>query len=676
MRNYTILLLLGILTLPALGAPKRTGLHLKKTSSVGSSHTITDANGCTWMIQSRYGTIYGANNVYQNALRMTVGGSNFYMSRSSGYRNSAGDEIEVGPWNRNGVNISRRLKIFKKEGVCRSLDIFENPGSSTINLPVQIRTQFPYGSGTYTSNAGKNSFGSKDWALWNRSPQGNTPATLHIPHGPKSKFRVSVSHNNNYLTYSYTVKIPAKSTVIIAHFEAQNHSTAKIKTLMKGFQASRYFADLEPKVQRMIVNFDTSGNMINIDLERSTRSDLVRLISGSPIYGTIENKEITIETLVGKNTLPAKQLLGLKAKPKKHGEFLIVLADGQILSGTMPKQTLNVRIPNIGTQTIPFTDVKEAAFQITADRPKEIRFQEPFFMMRSGDRLIFQPDSVKLTLQTPNGPIQLKSDVLRQIRMDNSGQAMHKVIFTNGSVLGGMIEPMEFVANLKLKEKQPINRNELLMIDYSHKQATPPNLGSVTTTSGDRLLGKLLDKTITLKSKYGKVKITRDHIRQIVQIKGRDDWVRVILWNGSILDGEIPAETLAFQIIPGPTVAIAPGQILSLVQPKALPPAAVRKDVDALVAQLASESYQDRKAAQKKLIDMGAEIVPFLKKHQANKDPEVQQRLTEILEKIGGDDNAAGNNTNNNNVPPPTLLIGGGWGGGIINGPQVQVLAR
>ena len=72
---------------------------------------------------------------------------------------------------------------------------------------------------------------------------------------------------------------------------------------------------------------------------------------------------------------------------------------------------------------------------------------------------------------------------------------------------------------------------------------------------------------------------------------------------------------------------------------------------------------------------MGAEIVPFLKKHQANKDPEVQQRLTEILEKIGGDDNAAGNN-NNNNMPPPNLLIGGGWGGGIINGPQVQVLAR
>jgi hypothetical protein len=66
------------------------------------------------------------------------------------------------------------------------------------------------------------------------------------------------------------------------------------------------------------------------------------------------------------------------------------------------------------------------------------------------------------------------------------------------------------------------------------------------------------------------------------------------------------------------------------------PLAAARVEIEKLIAQLGAESYEDRQAASKKLRELGKSISPLLRKHLTNSDPEVRQRIEDILEQLGG----------------------------------------
>ena len=71
-----------------------------------------------------------------------------------------------------------------------------------------------------------------------------------------------------------------------------------------------------------------------------------------------------------------------------------------------------------------------------------------------------------------------------------------------------------------------------------------------------------------------------------------------------------------------------------------------------LIAQHASESYKDREAATKELLKMGKGTIPLLKKHLTSPDPEVRQRIEDILRQT--DPKKA------EPVPPPDIRQRGG----------------
>ncbi|MDP7289161.1 MAG: hypothetical protein QGH94_14340, partial [Phycisphaerae bacterium] len=87
---------------------------------------------------------------------------------------------------------------------------------------------------------------------------------------------------------------------------------------------------------------------------------------------------------------------------------------------------------------------------------------------------------------------------------------------------------------------------------------------------------------------------------------------------------------------PRTVLNIYAGQFVSIECPLPMPPTAARAAVEKLIAQLGAESYEDRQKASKKLLSMGKSISPMLKKHLANSDPEVRQRIEDLLEQFGG----------------------------------------
>ena len=60
------------------------------------------------------------------------------------------------------------------------------------------------------------------------------------------------------------------------------------------------------------------------------------------------------------------------------------------------------------------------------------------------------------------------------------------------------------------------------------------------------------------------------------------------------------------------------------------------KKAEQAMSRLGSESYQDREKATEDLIKLGDQILPLLKKHLSDHDPEVRQRILRVMEKAGG----------------------------------------
>ena len=108
------------------------------------------------------------------------------------------------------------------------------------------------------------------------------------------------------------------------------------------------------------------------------------------------------------------------------------------------------------------------------------------------------------------------------------------------------------------------------------------------------------------------------------------------MWKGSILKGRLGQSQLGFAISPRTVLNIHAGQFVSIECPLPIPPKAARVKVEKLVAQLGAESYEDRQNASEKLVKMGKIILPILKGHLQTGDPEIRQRIEDVMEQLGG----------------------------------------
>lgn len=668
----------------AASAEEIKGLHITRHGQLRGRHNVNDTLGNTWDLHCNYGSIYhGTNYLYSNALRLNINGGYFNSSNCS--TDKSGSEFEVGPWNHHGLSIYRRIKIYKAAGLARWLDIYHNPSGTDKQVNIRVQTQLNYGINQRKTNTGQAAFSSKDFAMWTRSPANNTPAALHIPHGPKSKMRMNVNVSGNNLQYTSSIKVPAGKTVIIAYFEGQNQNTAQLDKIMKSFSSKDYFADLPPSVRKLIANFKAYSGIMDIDLERSSNSDRVVLIDGNTLYGRIKNTSFKLISSFGELELPAARVIGMKAKEKNISDFLAILTDGQIVSGRLPGSTIEIHVPGIGNMWIPFSDIKTWTFKAAEESDEDIPFSGPFLIMRSGDRLIFAPESVRFRLQTRNGGVELKGDTMYRIVLSDAKHSVHRVLFKNGSILSGLLEPNELNIDLQLKPGQTILRNDLVRIEFAAEKSPENGLASIIMSSGDKFFGQLVEDTVPFTGKHfgtgtaedSTISIQRKNIRQITRLPSQKNMVRLKIWNEkssseySTTDVAFVNDTLKFRIMPGPVIEFSTMQMESLTRPRPLTSKKMREKVERLIAQLGSESYKDRKEAHETLQEMGPSITAQLEKHSDDEDPEIRERIKEILKNIKAN-NAA-------EVPPPPAAVGfapfaargcnlqqvqqGGWGG-------------
>ena len=621
----------------AATAADKADWHIKKKSQIqfSSYYVMNDGGGYRWDIQY-YGSVYrGTPYAYSGGMYCQVNGSNVQANNQKGWVNETGDEIEMGPCSRSGLMVSRRIKVYKDRPLARWLDVFENPSSRAVTVKVQIVTNTRYSVRSTKTSSGGGMFSDKDFAFSTVGSSSRSIPTLHVVTNKGAKLRPAVQISSSQIYVRYDLTVPAKKTVILCHFESQNRDQSKHVELMEKFPFHKLVRDLPPSVRARIVNMRIGGGFVGVDLTRSESGDTVMIAGGGPKYGRITNKSYRVQTVIGELALPAGQVIGMALVPGDNQRVRFALADGQVISAAIPSDSVAMDLPTGGTLQIPFNRITQWSYRIDTSRPAETEVSGSFARLRTGDRLAIDDRALMLKFRTRYGLLAVPASSLVQITMDRPGNGVHHALFLNGSHVGGFLEPRRISLKLKLGQTVALNRHMLAELRFAEEDKPQPGLAHVVLTNEDELFGEFSDDHVVVTSEFGTVQVKPVNVKAMAFSSARVGWATLTLWDNSRLAGQVGGQTLAFHIRPGPTVHVNPGQLVTVRCPNALPPDRIIIEARKLIALLAAESLTDRRSAQERLIQLGPGIAPLLRDNARTSDPEVRQRVEDILDAIG-----------------------------------------
>ncbi len=398
---------------------------------------------------------------------------------------------------------------------------------------------------------------------------------------------------------------------------------------------------------RRVKIYGRSGGIPSVT--RVQRQDRIELNDGDVLLGTIENKSYTVTTFYGTIEVPARRVVGVVPDRDKPRRVSLVQTDGQVIVGTLAEKTVELTLSVGPTLNVPPASIRQLSYRISEDRPAGLAASEPVVLLRSGDRLIWTECRTKLQLTGPWGAVDLPLRSLQSIEWTDTEGSSHRARFPGGTVLAGTLGAEKLTLKLKVVPELEIASKDVRLIALPTK-ALPPFEPAATMLlhNGSRLLGRLEDETLALRTEFGQVDVYVGDLKTLTHDAERAGHVTIATWDGTTLRGQLAAPRLTCRIAPnGPSVSLLTTRIASITQPFPLLRPAAQAKAEKLIAQLASESYKDREAATTELVKMGKGVVPLLRKHANSPDPEVRQRIEDILKQTDPKKVGA--------VPPPDV---------------------
>jgi len=561
--------LLTAVVLPAAG---ENDIHIPAGRTVSGNWNVADGAGYQWNIYVSGGYVNsGSHSAYSSGMQLQVGGSGFSGS-SSGRLSKDGTEIEIGPWQRGSVKIYRRIYVDRKIGYCRWIDIFENTTAS----PQTLTLRYYNGMGistrrTYTNSGGTN-VTDKDWGIVTGYTSNSYSAVAHIFATKTSKVRPRFqwTRSNSTVYYHHTLKVPAKKTVALCLIEAQRRPFATAQKFLTEFKVERELKKVPPALRRIIVNM--SGALLtlgSLELPRNEEHDLIVRRGGNELLGTLLNKNYVIETLYGKLTLPAARVMGLHAPAGAGDRIRLGLVDGQVVVGKLASGPVRLKLANGNEMTMSTDQVDTAAYRISPKRPEEVAFRRAMVVLRGGQQLFFKPGDVDWSFHTQYGRVKLNPTNLRTMMLDTPDGGLHRAIFTNNSVLSGLMMTDRLSVTLDLGPKLSVPRYLVSQFAFPARNYNGPELAELTLRNEDTLQGRVTDGVIKIDTDLEQVSVGRDEIAHLTipedATLGR---IRVKLHSGTVVEGKLAGKTVGFQIAPGPKLPVYVGHVVEITCPK------------------------------------------------------------------------------------------------------------
>ena len=375
-------------------------------------------------------------------------------------------------------------------------------------------------------------------------------------------------------------------------------------------------------------------------VDRDTLGDRVVLTDGKVLAGTILNDAYELTAFFGKIKLPAGHVVGFVRTGLGSEAFWLLLTDGQAVSGKLSDTV--VRLKPAGASagaaplSIPLADVTQCAYGISRQRPARATPPGPMLHLRDGHRLCLTPiGAQRLGLKTPYGRLDLPINALLRLDPISGKTAVRRIVLTGGSTLSGVLASEKLPLKIAFGTTVTLERGNILRVVVSEASPGATDHAVMLMRNGDRLVGKLGGKELTVRTRFGKTTIWGGSVLTMVFDATKPGAVAMTLWDGSSLDAVLVEPTVTFALAGGAaTVRVSPAHVRSITCPYAVSGPDVLARAKKLIAQLAAESYADRETATKELLKMGKGIAGLLGKHANSPDPEVRQRIEGILGQI------------------------------------------
>ncbi|KPK50812.1 MAG: hypothetical protein AMK72_01300 [Planctomycetes bacterium SM23_25] len=367
-------------------------------------------------------------------------------------------------------------------------------------------------------------------------------------------------------------------------------------------------------------------------VERDPLSDRVVLSDGKVLKGVVGNDAYELTTFFGKVRVPSRDVIGLAPA---RSRLWLMLADGQVLVGETGEKALTLKLPAGSVLKVPLARIRQCGYRITNARPAEAAGSKPMITLRSGQRLALASGSAPaLSLRTAYATVALLPTGLVRIDSAPGASGSYRAVLAGGSTLTGTLASQTLRLKLALGPVAAVRRDEILRLTGMGKSAAPADATVMVMRNGDRLVGSLAHKVLTVRTEFGLAKVFPISVLAMTFDPARAGAVSMRMWDGSTIEGQLVGHTMTLARAVGPAVEVSPVHIASITRAYALPGPETLKQVARLVARLGAESYADRQAATNELVKMGKGIVPLLKKHLESPDAEVRQRIQQILEQV------------------------------------------
>jgi hypothetical protein len=643
-RLFSLIFLASVVLLAEAGQAQIRGAIRRRgaAGTVNFPYQVSDGKGETWIVYQPSTIQMQANfPIYQQAAAITVSGNQPNMQTAPRIDDKTGelimDNLQVG-----GFVLTRRILFNTDDGYMRVIDLVKNStgGDQQLNLQL-VSYVFNPQSSQMIPDPKK---GSQNIAWCAATGAGSNKAALDVYAGPGAKtvFTLDSQQGNNAIQASVNLTVQAGKEVAFAHFHMVTTSTEAGVQWVTGMKTGKLFADLPKEIRREIVNFRVSNSLLgDLEVLRGEALDVVELRTGDKFNGNLQEPSYKLDTFYGTVEIPNDKVVGIINAGSFRPRQLIVTSDGQIFSGHLQKQTVELELTSGQKTQIPLAQIARVGYRHRSDEKDdssdEQTLQPPYVLMTSGERVGVTMPTGPITVVTRYGQLELAPEVVSSITFNSEDSGVHTIELSDGSKFNGLATATEFDVKLSTGAKDQdvkVPTAALNRIIFSNRSEDKDESAATLQLKKDDMLVGTLQGDLKLDTAFDTISLNAGEIRAIAHAKETPSDLSITTWDGTVFSGQLQQQSVQCHLKCGVDVTVPIGLVESYTNPSVAVPPMILERIKQIVTDLNADDWKQRDAAEKSLVKMGAGVVPTLKQMRDGQPPEAQQRIDSVLKQL------------------------------------------
>jgi hypothetical protein len=467
---------------------------------------------------------------------------------------------------------------------------------------------------------------------------GQTNAPLLLSIDPRAGNNGIIAKKQNF-----PLPVPNGTPAVVVHLHSTQPNIAAARAMVASLTGQKILADLPPEIREHAINFLPPPKTATVaDLLHGGAQDVIELRSGQQVRGSIQEKTLTVHTIVGDVRIPTADVDGVVTSKDLDWDRSLLTRQGDLLQGRLDVSSLHVQQSDGSTSEVPAIEItrigihnpsattEPANSELATTEPAE----KPWVSTVGGDLIAIDPPTA-VQIHTRYGTLDLDANQIAEINFRAPEHHDHEIVLIDGSRISGVLA----MPSIDLKPHDPWGQTMTFPVSalttiHLHAAISPQKgVPLIKLFGGDVLVGTLTGD-IALETGLNAVTIHTPELASLSPLSGSQGTVSAVLSDGVSMRGRLTNGSVDCTTSAGVTMQVGLLLIAEYVQPKPTPTAAQVASVKRLVALLSSEDWNKRDHAESDLIAMGPVISDMLQQMQPDQALEGQQRIDTILAKF------------------------------------------